>query len=567
MSSSDWPWQLGMGGVFSSNPVHSPFATYNKVLLGYCSSDAYMGDVGASPATWGFAFRGRRILAAALAQLVQQHQLGASIPGGARKPRLILGGCSAGARGAMANADAVQAWLTNSSLDMDYRLLLDSNMWMQFPPINPNIPSLAAQTQAALEVYQANTSVSLLGDSCLTAFPDTPWKCAMGQFRMPFISQPYVLNAAQFDAFQLSYDVGNTPPAGWNATLQSYALQYQQATRAALQPLPTFLQPNSSVFSAACFKHCLTDSSAMWAIKIAGLGAPVPAPRQNVYSLRDMLFSWMDGAYKVPGIKAPVTGPPPAQAADTCTGFRCGVCRATGRGEPDKQNVRRTDAVIEAQELEEAQSNAQVTAATQGRLAARQQKVQARQEAAQYRKESSTASTQRIHAMIAIAALLTLAAFGAIASLANSLAKDPDRVLMSLMAAERAPPDATGSATRSDSPDRLFGQAARGGQQRVDSAGAWTSARTADASPGFGQSTYTGFVYGGRAPPSSGYGAIPTTLGGGEGSNVRPGPPGTFVLPQGLSLASPGLDRWTPGVRRLPTGTSMRSAADARETL
>ena len=566
MSSSDWPWQLGMGGVFSSNPVHSPFATYNKVLLGYCSSDAYMADVPASPATWGFAFRGRRILAAALTQLVQQHQLGAPIPGGARKPRLILGGCSAGARGAMVNADAVQSWLTNSSLDMDYRLLLDSNMWMAFPPINPNIPSLAAQTQAALEAYGANTSVSLLGDSCLTAFPDTTWKCAMGQFRMPFISQPYVLNAAQFDAFQLSYDVGGTPPAAWNATLQSYALEYQQASKAALQPLPTFLQPNSSVFSTACFKHCLTDSSALWAIKIGGLGAPVPAPRQSVYSLRDMLFSWMDGAYKVPGIKAPVTGPPPEQATDTCTGFRCGVCRTRGRGEPGKQKVKRADAVIEAQELEEAQSSAQVTAATQGRLEARQEKVQQRQAAREYRKEqSSSASTKRIHAMIAIAVLLTLAVFGVIASLANSLAKDPDRVLMSLMAAERAPPDAgmTGSAARSDSPDRLFGQ----GYQRVDNAAAWTSARTADASPGYGQATYTGFVYGGRAPPSSGYGAIPTQLGGGGGGGLRQGPPPTFVLPQGLSLASPGLDRWTPGVRRPPPGTAMRSAADARERL
>jgi hypothetical protein len=39
MSSSDWPWQLPMGGIFSTSALKSPWSSYNKVLIGYCSSD------------------------------------------------------------------------------------------------------------------------------------------------------------------------------------------------------------------------------------------------------------------------------------------------------------------------------------------------------------------------------------------------------------------------------------------------------------------------------------------------------------------------------------------------
>jgi hypothetical protein len=64
--------------------------------LGYCSSDAWVGDVGPESNSWGWSFRGQRIISATLAVLAKSYGLGAS-----GDDRLLLSGCSAGARGAM----------------------------------------------------------------------------------------------------------------------------------------------------------------------------------------------------------------------------------------------------------------------------------------------------------------------------------------------------------------------------------------------------------------------------------------------------------------------------------
>jgi hypothetical protein len=80
-----------------------------------------MGDTGPNNATWGYAFRGQRIITAALTQLVQQHGMGLWPAGAPGKPRLLFGGCSAGARGAMVNLDRISATLNSLGVDMQAR--------------------------------------------------------------------------------------------------------------------------------------------------------------------------------------------------------------------------------------------------------------------------------------------------------------------------------------------------------------------------------------------------------------------------------------------------------------
>jgi hypothetical protein len=80
-----------------------------------------MGDTGPSNETWGYAFRGQRILAAALTQLVQSHGMGLWPAGAPGAPRLLFGGCSAGARGALANLDSVGPLLKSLGVEMQVR--------------------------------------------------------------------------------------------------------------------------------------------------------------------------------------------------------------------------------------------------------------------------------------------------------------------------------------------------------------------------------------------------------------------------------------------------------------
>ena len=68
------------------------------MLRRYCSSDIWSGDAPASNNTFGYTFRGSRIVAAVMNGLMAKQGLG-SKPG----TRLLFGGCSAGAIGAMNN--------------------------------------------------------------------------------------------------------------------------------------------------------------------------------------------------------------------------------------------------------------------------------------------------------------------------------------------------------------------------------------------------------------------------------------------------------------------------------
>jgi hypothetical protein len=48
---------------------NSPLFGANKAALGYCSSDGYMGDAGASSDTWNYHFRGQALIRAMISEL------------------------------------------------------------------------------------------------------------------------------------------------------------------------------------------------------------------------------------------------------------------------------------------------------------------------------------------------------------------------------------------------------------------------------------------------------------------------------------------------------------------
>ena len=170
MSSLTWKDSFSQGGIFEDNPVKSPIAGANKAFVTYCSSDAWVGD----GISYGFAFRGQRIVAAVLASLVQKQGMG-SVP----DTRLIFGGCSAGGRGAAFNVDYVSDILTRAGApDVAVYGLLDAALWIDIPPAVPGIVSQQCQT-AALAVM-ANATARLDTD-CVAAYPGSEsWKCLYG---------------------------------------------------------------------------------------------------------------------------------------------------------------------------------------------------------------------------------------------------------------------------------------------------------------------------------------------------------------------------------------------------
>ena len=127
---SSWPWykHLRMGGIFDADPRRSPWAGANLVFIGYCSSDAWVGDVGPESNSWGWSFRGQRIIKSVFAALAYgvdvtttetvhyPNKTHAKVTQTATykfgpAPKVLFAGCSAGSRGAMFNLDYVQDML------------------------------------------------------------------------------------------------------------------------------------------------------------------------------------------------------------------------------------------------------------------------------------------------------------------------------------------------------------------------------------------------------------------------------------------------------------------------
>jgi hypothetical protein len=210
-----------------------------------------VGDAGLESNSWGFVFRGQRILEAIFAELragvavttssllhfanhthttvtsTQTYALTAA-------SRVLFGGCSAGARGAMFNLDYVQQMMPDGAPPVVG--FLDSPLWVDVQPAEASIMPLENETQAVFALVNATARLS---DACAAAYPGAEgWKCLYGQvrprkalhgqsvagqqtlallpqrtlcpaadtacsgppqYRIPFVTTPYLLSASQFD--------------------------------------------------------------------------------------------------------------------------------------------------------------------------------------------------------------------------------------------------------------------------------------------------------------------------------------------------------------------------------
>ncbi len=263
ISSTSWGTTMAQGGIFDSVSTDNPFASANKIFVPYCTSDAWLGDQSPqqTQAAYGFnwSFRGTRVLHAVFAALQAEFGLGAAP--GAPQHRMLLGGCSAGARGAMYLLDSVAQGVPDGLTVVG---MLDSPLWINVAPYDPSVPSLLDQCQLAYSLFNASASVP---PACIAAYPETPFYCLMGEYLMPFLTTPYFLNQAQFDSFQLPYNIGGWPQLSIPAQM-SYADSWQASMVQALDALPTATQTSSTVFSLSCLRHCLTMGPAFWSAHV-----------------------------------------------------------------------------------------------------------------------------------------------------------------------------------------------------------------------------------------------------------------------------------------------------------
>uniref|UniRef100_A0A7S0MSG2 Pectin acetylesterase n=1 Tax=Pyramimonas obovata TaxID=1411642 RepID=A0A7S0MSG2_9CHLO len=200
-----WARSLQIGGVFAP-PRCSPLYGVNQIFVPFCSSDAWLGELDPSNQTFGMHFQGLTIWRAVLQEVLQRRGLQAAIDafrgGRGKKPLLLVGGYSAGARATMIHVDRLRGELGESA---NVYALMDSGVWLDIPPEAEAKAkgklSLKEETMRAIDFFNLRDKADLLDPKCLEDNPLEQWKCIFSQYRLAYVQTPYTIVSSQRDAF------------------------------------------------------------------------------------------------------------------------------------------------------------------------------------------------------------------------------------------------------------------------------------------------------------------------------------------------------------------------------
>uniref|UniRef100_A0A7S3WKS8 Apple domain-containing protein n=2 Tax=Emiliania huxleyi TaxID=2903 RepID=A0A7S3WKS8_EMIHU len=246
---SRWESTKAPGGIFDS----ALFAGATQVYLPYCSSDAWMSEMGfhANFSKW---FRGRAIRDAAVDELVAAGLLGSA-------HRLVFAGVSAGGRGAMATIDSLGERLASLGMPPPFGVL-DGVAYQDVPPLNSWTP-LAEQCERVWRALQVEPPAH-----CTAQFPAREaWKCIMGTYALPRLASEFLAVTFLYDSYQL----GNLGYMYGQVTAVDFA--YAEWFRMLNEKTNADVYAaGNSAFGPACYEHG-AGGDTWFSIKVGGVSA------------------------------------------------------------------------------------------------------------------------------------------------------------------------------------------------------------------------------------------------------------------------------------------------------
>eukprot|EP00633_Aureoumbra_lagunensis_P004006 CAMPEP_0197318564 /NCGR_PEP_ID=MMETSP0891-20130614/51609_1 /TAXON_ID=44058 ORGANISM="Aureoumbra lagunensis, Strain CCMP1510" /NCGR_SAMPLE_ID=MMETSP0891 /ASSEMBLY_ACC=CAM_ASM_000534 /LENGTH=538 /DNA_ID=CAMNT_0042809099 /DNA_START=27 /DNA_END=1643 /DNA_ORIENTATION=- len=281
MSSKHYPDECKKRGIFDRSLSKNPFQNWTMVYVPYSSSDAFMGNASFA----GFEFRGRAIVFAALRHIITTEQ-----------SRLVFGGESAGARGAMVWLDEIAVMLS----PLRVQGLLDSPLYLDIEG-SPLVPiSKKAFDSFNIGVHKHS------------------WTDIFGEYTLPRIQTPFFIVASQFDSYQLSQALFHSDSiidiemqSSLDLTVNQYhwALLFANRTRAVLSD--SIASKYNGIFSIACWSHAPTLNAEQLNQQIA----------LDNSALLDVMTSYFSSS---PGKNENILGS--TTIIDQCHEFLCGTC-------------------------------------------------------------------------------------------------------------------------------------------------------------------------------------------------------------------------------------------------
>lgn len=266
--------------LFDSNCSINPFCRYNKILVPYCSSDLWLGNVTSSQAKshsefraqfnpnsddFQFAFRGRIIFQSVMDELFEIGLFGAS--------DVVLAGSSAGGLGAVNNAQWTRDQLPSSA---DLSIIADSSWFVNFRDIiyqgfngTQNNDDMNLFVELISGIPQCRDTSR--GSPCCLSL-----SCLLQEDRyFPVGEVPTIVLASLYDVYLLAYTINNTIPIGPMVTegknpsvgleflniVSEYGgvMNHTLVTTSSIVPDGQF-----SYVATHCFQHIYIVTSSLW---------------------------------------------------------------------------------------------------------------------------------------------------------------------------------------------------------------------------------------------------------------------------------------------------------------
>lgn len=247
MSSSRWPRVRRAPALLSVDPATNPlWHASNHILLPYCTSDMWAGTRTKTQNSTDFAFAGRLIVRAVLAELLRS----------GLKGRLLLVGSSAGGAGVMLHADATRRMLRNQGIRV--AAVADSGWFLDRASRARRVPA-ATVARLGHSLWRGSPPSACVRDNSAE-----PWLCYFGYRLYPHIRTPLFVFQYLFDSAQLAAEGVRAPRTRlqWDAVHETGA-----ALRASLETV-------RSTFAPACLAHGALARPEWLAINVSGVSLP-----------------------------------------------------------------------------------------------------------------------------------------------------------------------------------------------------------------------------------------------------------------------------------------------------
>ncbi|KAH3763106.1 palmitoleoyl-protein carboxylesterase notum1 [Pelomyxa schiedti] len=264
------------------------------VYVNYCSSDAHTGDRGVTSPSSPWYFRGKRIVAGVFQDLSETTEF-------SKATSVVFSGCSAGARGVLANVDLVANLVSQYAPQATFRAFSDAGWWYDRDPLYPTIVSLREQTQLGVAYFNGTAD-----QDCMSTMSESDkWQCFFAMYAWPYISTPIFWQVEQYDSWQL----------GWNGvsipldTLREkdYVYSFAHYVKSTTRDIANNM-PQDGVFSPGCWDHCMSESDQYYRVHVTN---PITA---ELATLKDTLHWWLGNE-------------PPSfiDVVESCLDFNCSV--------------------------------------------------------------------------------------------------------------------------------------------------------------------------------------------------------------------------------------------------